>query len=173
MNANDRTPLAIIGSVAALAVAGGAALAQTSAPQTGVPVDSVYTILMPVLLAAGSAAATVVTALSVYALAWVRKKLNLTDAEAAKLGLDMDAHHRDALQTALTNAAGVALNRLGNDLKGKVVDVRNPAVLAAVDSVLKSAPDAIAYFGLDRVPGEIAEKIVGKIPQIANTASPS
>lgn len=56
-----------------------------------------------------------------------------------KLGLDIEAQHRDALQSALTNAALIALAR----------GSRNGATAAAVNYVRKSVPDAVKQFGLD------------------------
>jgi hypothetical protein len=137
-----------------------------------VKAEDISNVLMPVMLAIGSAAATVLTVAAGLVVAWLKKKLNLSDAEAEKIGLDMDALHRQALQTALTNAAGQALNRLGNELKGKVIEVNNPAVANAVNSVIKAAPDAVRYFRLEERPSEIAEKIIGKLPQVANTVTP-
>lgn len=88
-----------------------------------------------------------------------------------KTGLSIDDSMRDALQTAVTNAAGLVLNKLGNQLQGKVIDVHNPFVAAAVNYVLMSAPKAIEHFGI--TPESIKEKIVAKLPQIANTAAPA
>lgn len=86
-----------------------------------------------------------------------------------KTGLSIDDSMRDALQTALTNAAGLVLNRLGNQLQGKTIDVHNELVAEALNYVLKAAPAAIAHFGL--TPDLLRQKIVAKLPQIANTAA--
>lgn len=86
-----------------------------------------------------------------------------------KTGLSIDDSMRAALQTAVTNAAGLVLNKLGNQLQGKTIDVHNAFVAAAVNYVLKSAPAAIEHFGI--TPDSIKEKIVAKLPQIANTAA--
>jgi len=56
-----------------------------------------------------------------------------------KLGLDIEAQHRDALQSALTNAALAALAR----------GSRNGAAGVAIDYVRKSVPDAVKKFSLD------------------------
>lgn len=158
-----------------VAIAADPALAQFAPPTTTVDVGKEYSVLQPILMTVGAAAASVITAVIAWvgtlAAAWLKKKLNLTDAEADKLGLEIDAKHREALQTALTNAAGLALNKLGNDLKGRTVDVRSEAVAGAIDTVFKSAPDAVAYFGLQNKPSLIAEKIVAKLPQVANTTA--
>jgi hypothetical protein len=149
-----------------------AILAQTASttPPTTVDVSATYTILQPLLMAVATAAASVITAAAVQAVRWLQKKLNLTDAEAVNVGLQIDAQHRDALQTALTNAAGVALNRLGNNLVGQKIEVGNAAVASAVTQVIKAVPDAVDHFGLANKPDEIAQKIIGKMSQIAVTS---
>jgi hypothetical protein len=55
-------------------------------------------------------------------------------------------------------------------LQGKSIEVGNPAVASAVNLVLKSAPDALAHFGI--TPESVAQKIVAKLPQVANTVTP-
>jgi hypothetical protein len=157
--------------VAATAMAAMTVAASAQDASTTVEAEKLNTVLMPILMAIGSAAATVVTALAGLAVMWIKKQLNLSDAQAAAVGLQIDQAHRDSLQTALTNAAGLALNSLGNDLKGRVIDVKNPAVANAINSVLDAAPDAVKYFGLDKAPNAIAEKIVAKLPQVANTTT--
>lgn len=94
----------------------------------------------------------------------------LAELARRRFGLDIEARHRASLQAAITGAAGLALNQLGNSIQGKTIDVKHAAIADAVNYVLKSAPDALAKFGLG--PQEIAEKIVAKIPQIANTSAP-
>jgi chemotaxis protein CheY-P-specific phosphatase CheC len=141
-----------------------AALAQ-AAPAAAVNAQDVYTaVLQPVLMAVGVAAATVVTALAAYGVQWLRKKTGIQ-------GLELDAQHRDALQAAITNAAGLALNQLGNSLQGRTIDVGSPAVQAAVQYVVKTAPEALEHFDLSGKSQEIAEKIVAKLPQVANTTT--
>ena len=58
----------------------------------------------------------------------------------SKLGLDIEARHRDALQSALQNATMLALARAG--LKGAIP-------FEAVEYVRQSVPDAVRKFGLD------------------------
>lgn len=88
-----------------------------------------------------------------------------------KTGLSIDDSMRDALQSAVTNAAGLVLNKLGNQLQGRTIDVKNEFVAAAINYVLKNAPDAVEHFGIK--PDDIAHKIVAKLPQIANTSAPA
>lgn len=81
-----------------------------------------------------------------------------------KLKLDMEAHQRDALQTSLTNAAGLVIQR-GAAHAGKLsVDTRNSHMAAAIRYVQDSAPDAVRKWGL--TPEAIAEKVRAKLPQV-------
>lgn len=57
-----------------------------------------------------------------------------------KLGLDVEARHRDALQSALQSAAMLALARAG---------VKGGVPFEAVEYVRQSVPDAVRKFGLD------------------------
>ncbi len=59
-----------------------------------------------------------------------------------KLGIDIEAKNREALQSALHNAAITAVSRAGID--------KNGVSATAVDYVKSSVPDAIKKFGLDR-----------------------
>jgi hypothetical protein len=87
-----------------------------------------------------------------------------------QFNLSIEAKHREALQTAVQNAAGLALNKLGNSLEGKKVDIGSPAIAEAINYAAKAAPDALKKFGLG--PEDLRDKIVAKIPQIANTSAP-
>jgi hypothetical protein len=84
-----------------------------------------------------------------------------------KWNIQIEDSRRDALQTALANAAGLVIAKLDNAVQGKTITISSPAVADAVNLVLKSAPDAIAHFGL--TPEVLAQKIVAKIPVVANT----
>lgn len=139
---------------------------------TQIDAGQVYQVMLPVLTAVATAAASVVTALGVVAVQWVRRKLKLTDAEAKSIGLEIDSRNRAAIQAALTTAAGVALNKLGNQIQGKQIDVKNPIIAEAVDRVLVAVPDAVKYFGLDKKPQEIADRVISKISQIGVTSGP-
>jgi hypothetical protein len=78
-----------------------------------------------------------------------------------QLGLAIESRHRDALQTALTNAAGLVIGK-GENLAGKLqITVRNDAIAEAVSYVLKGAPDALAYFGL--TPDRLRQMIEAKV----------
>jgi len=62
--------------------------------------------------------------------------------------LAQEASHRDALQTALTNAAGAVLQKVGTQIDVTTLDVKSPAVVAAANAVVEAVPDAMERFGL-------------------------
>lgn len=62
-----------------------------------------------------------------------------TQRFSAWTGIQIEAKHREALQSALANGARIAVE--GGAL---------PDISKAVDYVLKSVPDALAHFGADR-----------------------
>lgn len=141
---------------------------------------AVVLVATPIVAIAQAVASTTIDAGSIFG-AWKPYIVELAGIAVAAIvgllaelvrrvfGLAIERQHRDALQTALTNAAGLALNKLGNTLDGKVIDVKNVHVAAAVDYVSRAAPAALAKFGLG--PHEIAERILAKLPQVANTTT--
>jgi hypothetical protein len=72
----------------------------------------------------------------------------LAELARRKFNLSIEQSHRDGLQKAITNAAGLALNKLGNSLQGKTVDARSALLADAVNYVAKAAPDAMTKLGL-------------------------
>jgi hypothetical protein len=141
--------------------AGALALAVVSfvvpaAAQTTIDLGAAATTWMPILTGIVGA---VVFVLAGWVLAIGTKKL----------GISIDDSMRNSLQTAARNAAGLLLNQLGNQLSGKVIDVKNPLVAQAANYVITHAPDAIDHFGL--TPDVIAEKVLALLPQVANTAT--
>jgi hypothetical protein len=142
--------LALIGVVAA-SLACNAAYADTT-----IAVGDIWSGVLPYIVAAIGAVIT-------FLVGWV---LNLLKT---KLGVSIDDSMRASLQTAATNAAGLVLNQLGNQLSGTKIDVGNQFVADAVNYVLKAAPDAVAHFGL--TPDAIAQKILALLPQVANTTT--
>lgn len=85
----------------------------------------------------------------------------ITTMIKAKTGYDIEAHHREALQTALTNAAGLVIQRGAELAAGVNIDVKNPAIRDAILYVNQAAPDAVKYFGITRE--SIAEKLNAKL----------
>lgn len=79
-----------------------------------------------------------------------------------KFNLNIDDSLRDSLQTALDNAANLLIQKAGDSIKSKVsLSVSDPLVAAAVNYVLKAAPDALARFGLS--PTDIVTKLEAKL----------
>jgi hypothetical protein len=78
-----------------------------------------------------------------------------------KLNIEIEARHREALQTAVTNAAGLVIGK-GEHLASKLkITVQNDAIGEAVAYVLKGAPDALAYFGV--TPDRVRQMIEAKV----------
>lgn len=101
----------------------------------------------------------VVTAL----LGWAAQRFH------AWTGYQIEARHREALQSALENGVRFALQRLlashpnANPLD--LVREDREAVLSAAESyVRKSVPDALGHFGLDRRTQTLRDLITTKLP---------
>jgi uncharacterized membrane protein len=123
--------------------------------QTEVAVEGIYNVLQPYLLAVVSVIATAIVG-------W------LAELMRRKFNLDIDAAHREALQTALTNGAGLLIGKAGSAVAGKKLDLKSVALAEAVNYVLQAVPDAIRYFGI--TPEAVAEKLQAKLPQISANA---
>lgn len=130
-------------ALAASAIMMTGALAQ--AADTTVTLDGFLGWLRPYLLEAVS---LLIGAL----LLWATKRLH------DWTGISIEARHREALQSALTNGAALALAKLP---KGGAIDVRSQPVAVAVQYVLESVPDAVGYFGL--TPKRVTELLVPKL----------
>ena len=109
------------------------------------------TLVQPLLPILGELLAILATALVAYLVKLLRDKV----------GLDIETARRDALQTAITNAAGQVVMQLGQNLSGATVHPSTPAVAVGVDYVKAAAGDAVKHFDLK--PLGIAEKIVAKV----------
>ncbi|WP_424630048.1 hypothetical protein [Bradyrhizobium sp. SYSU BS000235] len=132
------------------------AVSSAARADTTIAVGDIWSDVVPYIVAAIGAVIT-------FLVGWV---LNLLKT---KLGVSIDDSMRASLQTAATNAAGLVLNQLGNQLQGVKVDVKSALIADAVNYVIKAAPDAIAHFGL--TPDAIAQKILALLPQVANTTT--
>jgi hypothetical protein len=105
---------------------------------------------------------TLVGAVVASLVGWVTVTLN------KKLGISIDDSMRNALQTATTNAAGLVLNKVGNQLQGKVLDLGSVGN-DMVKYVMNAVPDATKHFGLTEE--RVANMILAKVPQVANTTA--
>lgn len=121
---------------------------------TTVAVDGIYNAPQPYLLAVVSVVAAAIVG-------WLGELLR------RKFNLDIDAAHREALQTALTNGAGLLLGKAGGAIATRKIDLKNAALAEAVNYVLQAVPDAIRHFSV--TPESIAEKLQAKLPQFAST----
>lgn len=88
----------------------------------------------------------------------INDKMNLS-GNASILAIEGQA--RDALQSALTNAAGLAVMKLGPSLDKMKIDVHSPLIVDAVNTVNKLAGDSVARFGI--TPETVAALIIAKI----------
>lgn len=135
-----------VACVGLLAIAG---IASAQTPSTG---SAVFEIVRPYLveLAAGFIVAVV---------GWLATTIK------AKLGIDIEARHREALQAALTNAAGLVINRAGGAVGALHLPTHNPMITEGVDYVVKAAPDALKHFGItpEAARSVLAEKLEAKI----------
>lgn len=119
--------------------------------QSELAAESIYAVVQPYLLAVVSVVATAIVG-------WLAELLR------RKFHLDIEASHREALQTALTNGAGLLITRLGGAIAGRKLDLKSVVLAEAVNYVLQSVPDAVRHFGV--TPEAIAEKIEAKLSQM-------
>ncbi len=141
--------VAIATLVVCLALLGppvSAALAQ----DTRVDLDPFIAEVMPYVVMLASA-------IVAFALAWITRKVHQWT------GINIEAKHREAFQSALTNGARAAIARITPD--GISVDVRHPVAKHGVDFVLRSVPDAVRYFGL--TPDDIERHLRPKLLDLA------
>jgi len=126
-----------------------------NASSTAVDALPIYKILEPYL----------VTLVSVFASAlvgWVAIVIK------NKFGLDIDAHMRETIQTAATNAAGALVAKMEGPLGNVSIDVRSRLVKDGVDMVIAKVPDAINHFKLS--PEDLAAIIQAKLGIMQSTA---
>lgn len=129
----------------ALVVATGAALAQATGTVVGVnppsgDTDIAHLILnglMPTIVELA------VTVISVVGILLARKLDALTGLRSEDVVRSIEAKHRDALQSAIANAAGAALAKYGPSLK---IDPTTPEGQFVLNLVNASVPEARNFF---------------------------
>ncbi len=91
----------------------------------------------------------------------------------AKFKIDIDAKHRDALQAALTNAAGLVINRAGGMASALILPNANPFIQQGVSYVIEAAPDALKHFGItpETAGRVLTEKLEAKIGVLSVSAA--
>lgn len=117
-------------------------------------------LIQPWLEMLFSAAIILITALIGWLTAMIKRKT----------GIEVEAAHREALQTALTNGAGLILNKIGAHANTVTFDAKHPAIKAGVEYVIASVPDAVGNFELK--PEQLAEKLVAKLGLAQAAATP-
>ena len=134
-----------------------AANAEAQAPTVG---DELFGIVRPYLV---ELASLIIAALAAWLFKLVREKL----------GIDIEARHREALQAALTNAAGLVINRAGGLAGALDLSAASPILQKGVDYVIAGAPDALKHFGI--TPEEarriLTEKLEAKIGVLISTSA--
>lgn len=91
---------------------------------------------------------------------WIAQRIH------AWTGKEIEAKHREALQSALTSSISYAVSRI--IMEGKVPDLTNPELRqrlldAAIGYVKNSVPDALKYFNL-LTNADITPYVVSKLP---------
>lgn len=122
------------------------------AQDTTVPVGSLFGSFKPYLV-------EIVSILAACLVAYVGK------VAKDKFGIDIEASHRQALQTAIENAAGLLIAKAGDATSALKIDVKSPQAAAAINYVTAAVPDALKYFGI--TPDAIGDKIKAKIGILA------
>lgn len=136
------------------------ATAQTPAPPTpateyAIDFTPILQLFNQILIALASAVITVVGGI-------VISKLN---AWGQSHGLQIDAAHRDALETSAKNIAATLIQRglVALEKDGKI-SVDKQILADAANTLILRVPDAVAHFGL--TPAEIEARITAWLPQV-------
>ena len=136
-----------------------ASFATAQEPSTG---SLIFEAVRPFLIEAATA---LITAAVLWLSATIRSKLNI----------DIEARHREALQAALTNAAGLVINRAGGAAAALALPSRDGLLGDGVEYIVKSAPEALKHFGItpETVGAVMKEKLEAKIGvMVASNVSP-
>ena len=145
--------MVILATIGLVLIAASPVLAQTTT--TGPTEVGVWSLLEPVRPLLTELLSILIAAL----VGFLTVKINKW------LGLNIEAKHREALQMALKNGAMAGLAKVQSMTADARVDVKSEIVAQALVYASKSAPDAIAYFGL--TPERLREMIEAKIPAVA------
>jgi hypothetical protein len=153
------------------------AYAQTTVTSTA-PSETTINVgqlLAPWLQGLIAAVVSVIMALFGWLTIVINKRAGLESNAAV---LQMEAHARELLETALTNAAGAVIMKAGPALDGMVIDVKSPLIAQGVMQVNTWAQAAVTRFGLS--PEDLAKKLIDKIgvltapnPAVTPTSGPA
>jgi hypothetical protein len=152
--------LRVVALAALFFVVSFGAFAQTTVT-TSAPSDTTINVgqlLAPWLQGLVAAAVSVIMALFGWLTIVINTRANVQNNAAV---LQMEAHMRDLLETALTNSAGWVVMKAGPELDKMSFDVKSPLIVQAVMTINNLAGSAVAQFGLS--PEDLAKKIIAKI----------
>ncbi|EUB97321.1 hypothetical protein PMI07_000897 [Rhizobium sp. CF080] len=125
------------------------ALAQEAASNTTVSGGSIFAVVAPYILELASVLVAAIVA-------WLSAKVKTL------IGIQIEAKHREALQSALQNGINLGMSKAGGWISAKDYDLKNKALAEGVNYVLASVPDAIKFFGL--TPEKLGKLIEAKLP---------
>lgn len=134
----------------------GPALAQEIKPGT-VSLGPIYAAAVPYLM-------QIVSALVGLAIAWIAARVHRWT------GVKIEAEHRAALQSALSNGAASALARFQPTASGLRVNVGSNAAAYAIAYVERSVPDAVGRFNLG--PDRLRELLEPHFARVAARIEP-
>lgn len=81
----------------------------------------------------------------------------------SRFGIEIEAKHREALHSAATTGINMALGQLDGRMDKLSIDVKNKIIADALNYAIKSAPDAIAFFGLDAKRDQLVDMLKAKL----------
>jgi hypothetical protein len=139
--------LALAGALlCALIAAVNPALAQDTTVQIGGLWGSVRPII-----------ADLIGIVVVAVLGWITKIVH------DRFGIEIEAKHREALQTAAVNGINMALGRFDSKIESLSIDVKNKVIADAMSYMIKAVPDAITYFKLDQKTDVLRDLLKAKL----------
>lgn len=86
-------------------------------------------------------------------------------------GMEVEAKHREALQTTLRNAAALLVESVDKKVETLNFRTSDPKVAEAIRYVTNGAPDALKYFDLG--PERIAKMLEAWAPQVESPPAPT
>jgi hypothetical protein len=90
-------------------------------------------------------------------LGWISKIIH------DRFGIEIEAKHREALQTAAVNGINMALGRFDPKIENLSIDVKNKLIADAMSYMIKAVPDAITYFKLDQKTDVLRDLLKAKL----------
>lgn len=81
----------------------------------------------------------------------------------SRFGIEIEAKHREALHSAAVTGINMALGQLGGRVDNLSIDVKNKLLADALNYVVKGAPQAVEYFGLNEKSGQLMDILKSKL----------